>query len=218
MRIVFKSPKALIGNLKAALRFACEDFARKNMHCVRLEILKDRARFIATNGHSMWLNETAIENSSDKEVEFSIRLKDVKTLVKIVDKKGLQEVVLDTEGLCFQQAGTSLPFEIIDDIFPPYSQILPEDLSKGTSSVAFTAPYIADVAAAFVDACEKDLKKTLGPGIRFHFGETDLHPSAVTSDDVPHAVCVVMPRREADAKHGRATVNRYRFVKKMAAA
>jgi hypothetical protein len=56
MIATFKTPD-LVSNLKAALLAASQDFTRAHLCCVRIEFAAGVARFVATNGHWLWINE-----------------------------------------------------------------------------------------------------------------------------------------------------------------
>lgn len=238
MMITFANPLQLVGNLKAALLAAATDETRPSLSSVLIEFGnatgEGRARFVATNGYWLWINEISADvisgiDEKGRQVldrEASARLlisrKDAARIVRGIGTAKRQAsfgVVLDVVTSKVQIGGSVVDFEPVDAVFPPYAQVLPSEkyMQKPCSSMAFSSEYLVAVCEAFTHAASYKATKVMpGAGVRLHFGSTDLDPAVATSHHLPEALAIIMPKRDDGAKQGRALLERYRDAAKSA--
>ncbi len=190
MKVTFKDPVAFASNIKAAMRAASKDFTRAHLNCIRLEFHKGKVRFVATNGHWLFVNETVAD--CDGAAEVLLSLADAKSIVKaiVVSKKASTWAVeVDTDARTVRQLGTTVAYVPVDASFPPYVQIIPPTQGTKQCVISFAADYLADVFGAFQE---------LSPnaGVTIETGEGELDPAVLTSNACPDALVVLMPRRD----------------------
>lgn len=206
MIVTFKDPAIFVGNLKAALLAASEDFARP-MCCVRLEIRPAAARFVATDGHWMWINEIHCDATGEEILHFE--LEDVKRIVKTVDdskKASGWNVELDISTRTVRQLSSSVTFADSPRVFPPYAQVLPATVGGERIIASFDARLMSRVVDAFTAACGKPAVqkgKVFGVPLQFHTTEgkklkigKSLEPIVITGGPnaaIAHALAIVMP-------------------------
>lgn len=210
-----------VANLKAALLAACEDTTRPWMCCIRIELAAGVARFVATNGHWLWVNEThyiEITGTDEKGKKtfgtstaiVMIPLADVRSILKGLEKgkkAAAWDLDLDTSGHV-QQVSTRLSFKpVVEDKFPPYAQVIPAVVVQATDPIALDPKYIGDVMAAFSEVSSNPKSC----GVVFEPSGGKLDPVVVTSD-TSSALAVLMPRR-LDKPAGSALIARYRGEK-----
>jgi hypothetical protein len=192
-------------NLKAALLSTSCDASRPHLHNVRLELHAEPAcvRFVATDGHRLWLNEEPAELAGrwaawDPPVA-SIDREDVVRLVKGVSvKKGCLPVVvaLATGRVTITQGTTTIgAFSPVVVRFPPYAQIVPPCVASDSRRVrpSVDATYLSDVARSFALLSEsraQDVTMTPGEGLA--------DPIYFVSESAPRALAVLMPMRTRD--------------------
>jgi hypothetical protein len=225
MIATFKT-RDFVGNLKAALLAASDDFTRPNQNCIRVELEDKTARFVATNGHWLWINEASysevvgVDDKGKKifgtsSATIHISITSVKAILKWIDKgkkANDRDVSLDTVGNV-RQVGLSAPFEFkpLDVTFPPYAQVIPATVTASKDVMTYDPEYIVDVMAAFVEVASDP-----NVGICFeHAGELD--PVVVTSDK-SSALAVLMPRRHPNKPAGASLIAKYRAEPKGKAA
>lgn len=226
MIATFKTPD-LVSNLKAALLAACEDLARVHMCCVRIELANGLARFVATNGHWLWLNDVpffevvGIDAAGKRVLGTSsavvqIHRDDVKAILKALEKgkkAATWDVELDTAG-SVNQLGKRIAFKPAETVFPPYAQILPTVVCERDAAIVTYEPaYLADIGAAFAEVSSSP-SNSGGVCIQPTGGDQD--PVVITSDKST-ALAVLMPRRHSSKPYGAAIVARYRGEKAKAA-
>lgn len=174
MIVTFKDPAIFVGNLKAALLAASEDFMRP-MCCVRLEIRPASARFVATDGHWLWVNEIACEAEGEATVLFE--LDDARQIAKMVDdskKASTWSVELDTEARTVKQLSSTSGYRVCDRVFPPYAQVLPAKVGGERIIASFDARLMSRVVAAFTFACGKpSVVKGVVPAVPLQFHTTE---------------------------------------------
>lgn len=223
MIATFPNSVEFVSNLKAALRAVCEDDTRAHMCCIRVEIGNGLARFVATNGHWLWVNEilcrevTGVDEKG-KDVELfadrmtqavvSIPREDVKRIVRAMDKtKKAQSwrLELDTSKRTVTQLAKSVSFGPEVGKFPPYQQIIPSSVSvTKRPAVCADFRYIGAIVAAFEDIV---LPNKAGNGITIEPTGGERDPLVVTSKD-SSALVVLMPR--CDERSGEGHLSRYR--------
>lgn len=220
MIATFKTPN-LVSNLKAALLAACTDETRAHLCCIRIELADGVARFVATNGHWLWVNEAhyaEIVGVDDKGKKVSgtssatvhVSLSGVKAILKGLEKgkkAAAWDVELDTSG-AVRQLGQSVAFKSLDVVFPPYAQVIPAVVVQGKDVMTYDPTYIADVMAAFSEVSSNP--KSCGICVEPSGGAMD--PVVVTSD-TSTALAVLMPRRHSNKPSGAALVAKYRGEK-----
>ncbi len=216
MIVEFTSPQDFVSNLKAALNATSEDLTRPYLNAVKMAFRDNVARFIATNGHWVWINEerTRGEGSADLLISSA----ELKRIIKQIDcsKKATScAVEIDTEAKTVRQQSTTVGFVVVDAHFPSYSQIIPASVGAKRVDVGLAAEYLADVAAAFNTVCKKGKN---GPGLVFEAGDKELDPVVVTAEDCPDALVVIMPRRDRHAGGSAALRARYRALEVKAKA
>jgi hypothetical protein len=221
-----------IRNLRAALR--CASTAdRPHQRKVRIELRVGVARFVATNGAWLWLNEVTYRNvvgrdergrevhGTCKPVDVHISVDDAKALIKDLDKGKAWlagDVDLDIDTRTVQQHGKSvgLGFGLTEGIFPPYEQVIPKALAptlKGKADVWFPAVdagYVGDVVAAFNDIEQRTFKpkqRDKHASIAFQPCGGDLDPVVITSYQST-ALVILMPQRQ-DRPQGAEVLRRY---------
>jgi hypothetical protein len=206
-----------VANLKAALLAACEDVTRSWMCCVRIELAAGVARFVATNGHWLWVNETnyievvGVDALGKKEFGMSsatvtIPLADVRAILKGLDKGKKAagwDVDLDTSGNVAQIGKATTFAPVKEDKFPPYAQVIPSGVVPTKHAIAFDPTYISDVMAAF-----REVSSSCG-GVVFEQTGGEIDPVVVTSD-TSCGLAVLMPCRHDGKPQGSAMVARYR--------
>lgn len=209
----------LVANIKAAERAASKDYTRLHLACIRLELDGNTTRFIATNGHWMWVNEvTTCDTVGTDRPIIHIRQDEVRRILGALNKTkaaaSFLPIVLDTMARTLTQGPLTLgigtdPCPEGEDRFPPYRQVFPGvhtfDTSTGVNVIA--AAYLADVAASMADVAQapKDCS------IRYHSTSDQYGPSVFTSS-TSSAVAVVMGVRDETPLDGLRTLARYAGV------
>lgn len=199
MIVTFRDPALFVGNLKACLLAASPDEARPTS-CIRLECGGASSRFIATDGHWMWINEIRSEAESTDGAGRVVLLsiEDAKRIVKLVEvskKAAAWAVEIDTDGRTVRQLSQSLAYGPVDKVFPPYNQVLPATVGGERIIACFDAHLMARVAAAFAHAC---CVKTTVP-LMFHttapgkFGPEPIVITGCKHAAVADALAVLMP-------------------------
>lgn len=226
MIATFKTPD-FVSNLKAALLAASTDITRANLNCVRIELAAGVARFVATNGHWMWLNESHYSEVvgvdekgkkllGDSSAIVHIGLTDARAILKNIEKgKKAQswDVEVDTSGNV-SQLGKTVLFAPKAVAFPAYATVLPAAVpSSPGSKMTYDPTYIADVTAAFAEVSSTDSAF----GICFEPSGGELDPVVVTSD-TSSALALLMPRRLSRKPEGQALLAKYRGKKQSKAA
>jgi hypothetical protein len=181
-----------VANLKAALLAASDDFTRPHLHCVRIELAKGGLRYVATNGHWVWIHEDVARVQSENGPEaFLLSVPDAKKVLRAIDTRKVARdvpVIVDTAARTIGQPGTPVSFVPVDATFPPYAHICPAESGVGERiNASLSSDYIADVAAAFA--------LVGGKGVIIAAGATDLDPVVFTSDHAPNALVILMPFR-----------------------
>jgi len=208
-------------NLKAALLAASDDTTRPHLSCIRIELTEGVARFIATNGHWLWVNETyyaEIVGTDDKgkkvlgtsDATIHVPADDVKRILKTLEKGKKAEswdVVLDTSGTV-SQLGRSISFKPLDVVFPLYAQVIPAAVVASLEVTTFDPAYIADITAAFLEVSNN--RKKCGITIEASGGALD---PAVWTSCTSSALAVLMPFRGPDKASGASLVARYRVAR-----
>jgi hypothetical protein len=210
-----------VANLKAALLAACEDTTRSWMCCIRIELAAGVARFVATNGHWLWVNEThyaEVTGTDEKgkktfgtsSAVVMIPLADVRGILKGLEKSkkaAAWDLDLDTSGHV-QQVSTRLSFTPVkEDKFPPYAQVIPAVVVAPKDVIALDPKYIGDVMAAFSEVSSNPKSC----GVVFEQSGGNLDPVVVTSD-TSSALAVLMPRR-TNKSAASGLISRYRGEK-----
>lgn len=214
MIITFKSPADFAANLKAAFRAASEDESRKLLCVVRIEIRAGVARFVATNGHWLWANETPcfqfvgvdekgkhIIGSAEDVVH--IPSADVKRILRAINttkKAAGWAVDLDTLARTVTQLSVVTPFGAYTEKFPPYLQIIPQNITpKKRPTMTYDTRYLIEVAAAFDDVVGK-VKS--GVGLSFEQTGNDVRDPVLVTSSKASALVVLMPRNDDPSAPG----------------
>lgn len=219
MIATFKNPEVFAANLKAASLAMSEDPTRAHLCTVRIEFRPGVARFIATNGHWLWVNETHVE--TDGTAEILVARDDLKRILKLVEtgkKASTWAVEVDTLGKVSQMS-QSLTFVPVVATFPPYEHVIPGNVGGDRIIATFDAAYMAKVSAAFVLV---GASKNGSTSVSMHTIPDAIHrkgedpipePIVFTSAAAPDALAVLMPMR-APGCHVTSLTNRYRRVAK----
>ncbi len=235
MLITFKDPGLFVGNLKAALLAASEDYTRP-ISCVRLEVSAGVARFVATDGHWMWINEIpcSVESAdgAGAVLYLEVEVEDVKSIAKMVDdsKKGSAwPVDLDTEARTVKQLSSTFTFMACERVYPPYAQIVPATVGGERIIACFDARLMSRVVAAFAAASGKEVKKGKVSAVPLQFHTTAAkklkhdttypEPIVITGANaaVASALAIVMPMNTPTGGPG-ALLAKYRGVAEKASA
>lgn len=221
MLICFPDPALFVGTLKACLLAVGRDPARLTSR-IRLEV-KDRvARFVATDGHWLFVNELAIDDTfsgttlhvSPETVENWVRM------LNVSKKASTWTVEIDTDENTISQRGTRQIFEPGDDLFPPYSQIVPDfENYRELGSPALDARILERVMKAFIETrAEKKgpvaIQFWMRPDSKGYGHNKDTtypEPVIVTASTGPaldRAMAIVMPMR-ASVVHAEQLTKHY---------
>lgn len=205
MIATFENSLAFASHLKATLRATSQDTTRPHLCLVRLELVQGAARFIATNGHWMWVSELPyrevagvdekgkpVLGSSSAVVQ--IPRANAVDLLKALDKSKKASTVkleLDVEKNIVRQGWKAFTFERAHEavVFPPWTQVLPNTVVGEAQLIALDPKYIADASESFADIAPEG-----SCGVRFQAAGDALDPVVVTSDRST-ALAVIMPRR-----------------------
>lgn len=217
MIVTFKDPALFVGNLKACLLAVSPDEARPTS-CIRLECGATSTRFIATDGHWLWINEiwSHAEASDGAGRVVLLSIEDAKRIVKLVDtskKAAAWPVELDPDTRTVRQLSQSLAYAPVDKLFPPYQQILPTSVGGERIIACFDAYLMGRIAGAFAAAC---CVKTAVP-LMFHTqdeGKYGPEPIVITGSKhaaIAGALAILMPFRQDVGGPG-ALLARYRGV------
>ena len=229
MIATFPNSLVFLGHLKAALRAVCVDDTREHLCKIRLEIENGVARFIATNGHWLWVSEEGYQEIAGRDEKgkpvrgtssalVHIRRHDVVTILKALDKAkraGSMPLELDTTARSVRQGSSAaVHFVPCDETFPPYEQVLPQRVLTKAGPITLDPLYVADIMAAFEDVSAgllgKDTDgKPLRCGVCFELSGSELDPVVVTSDRST-ALAVFMPRRHDGKRQGGSFLERFR--------
>lgn len=207
-----------VANMKAALLAVSQDPAREHQQCIRIELAQGVARFVATNGHWLWLNDahffevTGVDSNGKKLFGASsavvhISRPDATRILRELEKgkkAATWDVELDTDGK-IRQIGREITFTPAEVRFSPYQQIIPSHVpDKPRAHQSFDPHYIAAISEAF--ALVSSSPNVCGIEIRPAGGELD---QAVVTSDTSTALVVLMPRR-ANKVDVNGTLGRYR--------
>jgi len=210
MIAIFKNSVEFANNLKAALRAASTDPTRTNQQCVRIELDTESqvARFVATCGHWIWINEIAVSGdvagvddkgrklyAAGESTIVHIASDDVKDILKALEKsKKAQswELQIDTAKRTVRQLSKEVGYSQLDITFPPYAQIVPAVVLNKAPAMSYDPAYLAAVSESFADVAAT--AKSIGVKIEPTGGELD--PVVITSPSAGRALVVLMPRRQ----------------------
>lgn len=219
MIIAFPFPVPFVATLQACLLAVGRDPARPTCK-IRLEVnsKKHLARFIATDGHWLFINELDINESVGDRV-LHLAPETVEGWVKMIcvaKKAETWTVEIDTEAKSIRQTGVHRSYEELD-VFPPYEQIVPDFAHyEELGAPAIDAKLFVKVMKAF-SGLVPDKKKSspvkfwMRPDSKGYGANKDTtypEPVIVTGGTGPfvfRAMAIVMPMR-ADVTHaGRLT-------------
>lgn len=205
MIATFENSLAFASHLKAALRATSQDTTRPHLCLVRLELAAGAARFIATNGHWMWVSELSYREIAGRDAAggavlgsssavLHIPRADAVEVLKALDKSkkaSLVKLELDVTTKTIRQGAKGVTFTCAheDIVFPPWTQILPNAVVGEAQLIALDPKYIADASESFADIAPDG-----SCGVRFQAAGDALDPVVVTSDRST-ALAVIMPRR-----------------------
>jgi len=219
--ITFPSALELIGNLKAALRVVSQDETRPHLNALYIVGRSvGLARFVATDGHRLWLNETRITSTEAiQEGDLLLARADVERLIKLVDRKGSAVTFTQKSGLVDvgQGGGRVMQIKAVDSTFPTYAHGISGlgAFTGGAAKVRLTASYLADAAACFKDLMTGAGLGRAQAGMSIENGPGELDPVAITCIECPDALYVTGARRAQgpSERFGAADlVERYRRV------
>jgi len=211
--IITYATQDFVSNLKAALRAACPDSTRPHLACVRIELHPTFSRFVATNGHWLFVNDAPSRvvlgvDEKGKEIlggegsaVVHVSVEDAAKVLRALErgkKAATWDVVLDSEARTVEQMTNRVKLQPeMSEAFPPYQQIIPRTLNpKKRPAMTYDFKYVFEITSAFDDIVGK---RKGGAGITFsQTGEDETDPVLVTSPECG-ALVVLMPRR-ADAK------------------
>lgn len=209
MIVTFRDPALFLGNMKACLLAANEDEERPTC-CIRVELGQHTARFVATDGHWLWINEIRCESDvtdgAGRVVLFS--LEDARKIVKLVDdskKASSWPVEIEPDARTVRQLSSFVIYDECAKVFPPYQQILPTKIGGARITASFDGQLMGRVVAAFAAACGKPApvsakgKKDAAVPLLFHTSENTKwgpEPIVITASNrsaVADALVVLMP-------------------------
>lgn len=228
--------KELVGALKAARLFACEDETRPVMNSVHLEATATALRLVSTDGHTLWCCEvpardTAVDPAPVHQTSWNMRLEDVDAIVKGFKDHGEIELLLAPRTI----NGQAYPQR--DEHFPIYANVIPAKAKPGKLLPEFAASYTMRACEAFTHYSRgfapellakgsKEEKKSardqralfMDPPIAWCVGG-ELDPALFYSPKFPCAFAIVRPRRGENLSVSivDSFVNRVRSAPKAAA-
>lgn len=231
MIITFRDPVQLVANLEAALLAAGIDTERPTAQ-VRLEVRKGLpgvARFVATDGHWMWINEIAT-GDAEEDALLHFTVESAKSIVRMVDtskKAQSWAVEIDTHEKTVQQLSTKMIYEESKIVFPPYQQVIPDvDGLKKAHFPTIDAQLLNRISQAFVlaagvasgkaarekrDANSVALSIYTRPDVKHSWGMSP-EPVIITGSTLratAHAMAVVMPMRDAPTGSPQQLIAKY---------
>ncbi len=230
----------LLGALKAARLFACEDETRTHMNSVHLEAAGTSAlRLVATDGHTLWCCEIPARDSAADpapayQASWNMRLADVDAIVKGFKDHGEVELLLSQRSINGQ------PYEQRDEHFPVYANVIPAIVKakQGKLLPEFAASYTARACEALThysrgfapallakgskqekQASRDQRAQFADPPIAWCVG-AELDPAIFYSPKFPCAFAIIMPRRGENLTISivESFVNRVRMQKKSTVA
>lgn len=219
MLISFPDPVLFVGTLKACLLAVGRDPARPTNR-IRIEANDRVARFVAMDGHWMFVNELGIDDTYSG-TNLHVSPETVERWVKAIEtgkKASNWTVTLDTEAKTIDQIGRKSTFEVLDDVFPPYQQIVPDfENYRELGAPTLDARILERVMKAFI---ETKAEKKSPVAIQFWMRPdskgttkdvTYPEPVIVTASTGPaldRAMAIVMPMR-ASVVHAEKITKHY---------
>lgn len=217
-------PTELKNNLKAALLAVSEDTTRPGQNSILLESNGETLRFVATNGHWLWINEI---RASGPVFSFLLRrdsAEEIARKIKVPAKKDFLDprfnvqITPDENRMIFAQSNRfdycALP---TDGVFPPYRQVLPSSVTPRDEAIIqapVSSAYMSTIGEAF-DLVGSTKENAASVSVTPSGGEYD--PLVFVSDKAPDALAILMPVRGTVASP-QNLLNRYRSESKAKAA
>jgi DNA polymerase III subunit beta len=136
--------------ISRAERCICDDDSRRSLNA----LLLSGCRVVSTNGHALAYAE------SDSELPSALVPQRAVVALRRLDGEQIELAVAD--GRLFARCdGLTFSTQLVDDAFPPYEQILPQDDRVLTAPAAELLAAVRAVAVAVPD--DKGLVATFGP-------------------------------------------------------
>jgi hypothetical protein len=192
VEIKFKNPKLAVAALKAVLTHASEDATRPHIHGVYFDLHPASLDIVATDGDCLALYRfLSAEYESDHFVG-GVTVPLASCLAATKSKPGKSfSIETGPSGCRLTNGDVSIVFTPVDVQFPPYGQILPNQLEDTIPLLA--ASYLARAANAFQSVGKARGKKGGVPVcVR---GSGNLSPYVIASEEVPEMLIVVIPIR-----------------------
>ncbi len=106
---------------------AARDDSRQILNGILLQLAKDQATFIGTDGKRLAKIETAVQDSAPGAKGFIIPLKAVEEMVKLLDmKEESSKLTLMSDKIALETSNSTLITKLLSGQFPDVSRVIPQ--------------------------------------------------------------------------------------------
>ena len=113
----------LLSNTQFAM---AQQDVRYYLNGLLLEISADKLRAVATDGHRLALDETAISAEINETIQIIVPRKGITELTRLLQDDSEIEIQVSTNHIRIQNADACFTSKLIDGRFPDYNRVIPE--------------------------------------------------------------------------------------------
>jgi DNA polymerase III subunit beta len=124
---VFNIKQKALDQLLSNTQFAmAQQDVRYYLNGLLLEISADKIRAVATDGHRLALDETAIKTSIDEPIQIIVPRKGITELTRLLQNDSEIEIQVSANHIRIKNADVCFTSKLIDGRFPDYKRVIPE--------------------------------------------------------------------------------------------
>lgn len=109
---------------------ASQDDTRRTLKGVLMSFKNEKLTMVATDGRRLAMVEREIEFSKDNEIEIVVPSKTVAELLRALPSEGDVSISTAASQMCFAFGNTNIFTKLIDDRYPDYRQVIPDDMKE----------------------------------------------------------------------------------------
>lgn len=113
----------LLSNTQFAM---AQQDVRYYLNGLLLEITADRLRAVATDGHRLALDETAIKAELKEDTQIIVPRKGITELTRLLQDESEIEIQVSSNHIRIKNSNTCFTSKLIDGRFPDYKRVIPE--------------------------------------------------------------------------------------------
>ena len=113
----------LLSNTQFAM---AQQDVRYYLNGLLLEITADRLRAVATDGHRLALDETAIKAELKEDTQIIVPRKGITELTRLLQGESEIEIQVSSNHIRIKNSNTCFTSKLIDGRFPDYKRVIPE--------------------------------------------------------------------------------------------